>query len=181
MPKRYTPNDVEVAELLQNVMRLGIRTYGRVAEDGSSYIVPIRAQLCALGIAPKQATALLREADLPVSPYIKTKVPEPEPDPEAMVEAALEAAAMESARQEKLAKKAELEERANDRRWQLISTNSGKWGIWDNDGGSVISLYLTRQEAIDELARIRAGSSQAGVYHFGSRRLRQPELQGAHY
>jgi hypothetical protein len=66
-------------------------------------------------------------------------------------------------------------------RYHYIETNSNKAGIWDAQDGRVIALFLTKEEALDELARLRAGSSQVGVYNYGSRRLRTPDLQEVHY
>src|ERR1700674_2765388 len=102
MPAKFTIHDREIAAVLQGVKRCGIRTYCRVAEDGSTYVVPIRAQLVALGMAPKVATDLIREADLPVSlfsPNEPAEPPEPELDPKAIMLAALEAAAKEEERE----------------------------------------------------------------------------------
>jgi hypothetical protein len=181
---RFDVNSAEVQAVLLGVMKCSPQSYYRINPDGQHVIVPIRRELMeALNICPKSASKLLKDAAIPYAPFIHNppaEPVEPEPDPEAIMEAALEAEARETARQEKLAKKAELEERANSRRYQLVETNSGKFGIWQADEGRVIALFLTREEAIEEMARLRSGSSQAGLY-YGSRRQRLPELQGTHY
>lgn len=184
---RFDVNSAEVQAVLYGVVRSGPQTYHRINGEGQRTIVPIRRELMeTLNICTKSATKLLKEAAIPYAPY-RNEVqqqpvdPEPEPDSEAMMLVALEAAAKETTREEKLAKKAELEQRANSRRWQYIETSSGKCGIYDNDNATVVALYYTKQEAIEELTRLRTGSSQVGVYYYGSRTRRQPDLQEINY
>lgn len=182
---KFTVNSPGVQALVENTYRCSPQTYFRISEEtGECYVFAIRKAFIQLGMSAKTASRLLRDCDIPMAEFIRNDVQEPvepEPDQQAIMQAALEAAARESARQEKLSKKAELEERANSRRYQLIETNSGKFGIWQADEGRVICLYLTQEEAVEEMARLRSGSSQAGFYHYGSKRSRQPELQGTHY
>jgi hypothetical protein len=71
---KLTIDDEAVKNLLSSVYRRGVRTYCRIAEDGSMYVVPIRADLIKLGMSPKVAAELIKEANLP-------KTPEPEEDP----------------------------------------------------------------------------------------------------
>jgi hypothetical protein len=195
---RFTVNCPEIQALTLNTYRCSPQTYFRISEEtGECYVFAIRKAFIELGMSAKTASRLLRDCHIPTAEFIRNEPllapkgqlvsstcrtavepEEPEAEPQAIADAALQAGA---AREEKLAKKAEMEARANDRRWQLISTNSQKWGVWNNDGGRVIALYWTRQEADEELARLRAGSSQAGAYNYGSRRTRSPELEEVHY
>jgi hypothetical protein len=184
MPK-FTINDPEIAALLHDVRRCSGQTYYKInPETGEHYVYAIRKNLMNLGMSAKTATQVLKSADIPLIPFIRNEPPGPEkPEPsEAEIMAAIAASAAAAAKEAaKEAKKAAAEERANNRRWQYIETSSGKCGVYDNDNATVIGLYYTRQEAIDELPRLRAGSSQVGVYNYRSRKSRQPDLQEIHY
>ncbi len=177
---KFTVNSPGVQALVENTYKCSPKTYFRISEEtGECYVFAIRKAFIALGMSAKTASRLLRDCDIPTAEFIRNEVQpaaEPEPDPQAIMEAALEAAAKETAREEKLKKQAEAEARASSKRYQLIETNSGKFGIWHADEGRVICLYLTKEEADEELTRLRTGSSQAGFYHYGSRRSRQPDL-----
>jgi hypothetical protein len=63
--------------------------------------------------------------------------------------------------EEREAKKAKAEAAQHKKRFQLIETSSGKWGTWDGQNGTVTNIHWTREEALEELARLRSGGCQA--------------------
>jgi hypothetical protein len=71
----------------------------------------------------------------------------------------------EEEREEKLARQ---EEAANSKRYQYIETSSGKHGVWDDINGYVVFLAYTKEEAIEEMARLKTGRSYAVTYGGGS-------------
>ena len=147
-PSRFTVNSPEVQALAANTYRCSRQTYFRISEEtGECYVFAIRKAFIQLGMSAKTASRLLRDCEIPTAEFIRNEPvepPEPEPTPEE-IQAALEAAAAAAFKEaEREAKRVAAEERASSRRYQLIETNSNKYGIWDNDGGSVISLYWTR-------------------------------------
>ena len=68
-------------------------------------------------------------------------------------------------REERLARQ---EETANSKRYQYIETSSGKFGIWDGVNGYTVFLAYTKEEAIEEMARLQTGKSYAVTYAGGS-------------
>jgi hypothetical protein len=67
----------------------------------------------------------------------------------------------EEEREEKLARQ---EEAANSKRYKYIETSSGKHGVWDDINGYTVFLAYTKEEAIEELARLKTGRSYAVRY-----------------
>jgi hypothetical protein len=65
-------------------------------------------------------------------------------------------------------KAARLEEAANSKRYQYIETSSGKHGIWDDRDAYVVFLAYTREEAIEEMVRLKSGKSCTVIYAGGS-------------
>jgi hypothetical protein len=83
----------------------------------------------------------------------------------------------EDEREEKRLRKEEAE---NTKRYQLIQQGAYH-GIWDDSSAAVISLWHTKPEAVEELARIKAGRAYAGICNWGSyKQQRSKELQESH-
>jgi hypothetical protein len=70
--------------------------------------------------------------------------------------------------QERDEKAARQEEAANNKRYQYIETSSGKFGIWDDINGYTVFLAYTKEEAIEEMARLKTGKSCTVTYVGGS-------------
>jgi hypothetical protein len=51
------------------------------------------------------------------------------------------------------------EEVANSKRFQYIVTSSGKFGIWDGSDARIVALFQSKDEAIEELTRLKTGRS----------------------
>lgn len=143
----FTLNTPAVAKVLADVWRstIGGKTFYRI-EAGARVTYPIRQELVDLGMSPATATRLLLEAELPVAPF---KEPKPKPVTPA------ERCGPPPVSDEPPAR----ETKAEKARFQLITTSSGKWGAWDGTDARIISLFYDRNDAIAELARLRAGKS----------------------
>jgi hypothetical protein len=61
--------------------------------------------------------------------------------------------------EEKAEKEAVKDALANDGRFQLIRRSSGKFGVWDSITGTILSVFHTRAEAIEELIRLKTGKA----------------------
>jgi hypothetical protein len=153
----FTLDTPAVIEALTGVWRstLGGKTFYRIDESGAHVTCPIRRELIALGMGASTATKLLLNADLPVAPFVRTQPieqttappPAKRPGPPPISE------------EQRDEKRARAEEAQNSKQFQLIATNSGKFGIWDGTDARVLSLFYVQSEAIAELARLKAGKS----------------------
>jgi hypothetical protein len=144
---KFTLETPEVAALLTGVFRRGIRTYYRTDEAGKPYVYPLRRELAALGMCAKTATGLMQ--GVPFAPYVSNKPPAPE-------KPAKKSGPTEEEREAKVAAKEGV---AQSKRFQFITTNSGKFGVWDGVSGRILSLFSRQEDAIAELTRIKTGKS----------------------
>ena|ERR1700722_20050944 len=78
---------------------------------------------------------------------------------------------------EREGKRLKAEELENEKRYALVETRSGKHGIWDDDNATVVSLFWTKEEALEELARMRTGRAYAGCCNWGSYRKSPGQLE----
>jgi hypothetical protein len=175
----YDVNSPEIQSLLLGVYRSGPRSYHRLDADGKHDIVPIRKQLIALGMCSKTATRVLREADLPYEPFVRSEMQpaaEPEPDPQAMMQAALQAAAREREREEKRAKAAKAEAASIRKKYSLVRQGSYH-GVYNEDTGTQV-LFHSIEEAREHLSDLIHGKDSFKIYYGATgRKHYQQELQ----
>jgi hypothetical protein len=101
-------------------------------------------------------------------PVPTTETPSKKTGPKAM---------SEDEREEKRLRKEEAE---NTKRYQLIQQGAYH-GVWDDTSAAVITLWHTKAEAIEELAKIKSGRIYAGICNWGSYKpQRSKELQESH-
>jgi hypothetical protein len=143
----------EVQSLLVGVYKCSAQTYHRLdPETGKSTVYPIRRRLMELGMCSKTASLYLKKANLPLKLFARQGETAPAKAPKKCGPTPL----TEEEREEKRLAKESLAERT---RFQLITTNSGRYGVFDGFSGRVVSLFLDPEDAEAELTRLRSGKS----------------------
>ena len=61
--------------------------------------------------------------------------------------------------EEREAKEVEKEACANSKRFSLVRRNTGTFGVYDDLYGNLLSVFVTRAEAIEELQRRQTGKT----------------------
>ena len=184
---RYTPQSPEVVAILDGIWKSGVKTYYRIDADGKHIDVRIREELiAALGISSKLATRLLQLAELPCAPFVCTRVREKamtvvvadddeieldelddvEPDSPPLENVASPATSKVKRLtvEEREEKAARQEDALNDKRYSYVTTSSEKHGVYDGHDGRVVALFYSRDEAIEELLRLKSGKSCAVTF-----------------
>jgi hypothetical protein len=155
---KFTLESPEVQALLSGVFRCSPQTYFRICpETGKHFVYPIRKHLMALGMCSKTASLFLQKANLPFASFItNNREEEDSTPPEKPPKKSGPAPLTEQRRAEKAAANDAV---ANSKRFQFITTNSGRFGIFDGFSGKVIRLFLARSDAIEELIRLQTGKT----------------------
>jgi hypothetical protein len=172
---KLTADDPAVQEALQGVFRSNRTTFFRVSESGEHVHVSVFDLLRPLGISHGGISDLFKTFPFPELRYqseFMKKMAEVKSHRKVSGPKALS----EDEREEKRLLKEEAE---NTKRYQLVRQGSYH-GIWDDNSGSVISLFHSEAEAVEELARIKAGRVYGGCYPGGSR-SRSRESVEVHY
>jgi hypothetical protein len=173
---KLTADDPAVREALQGVFRSNRTTFFRVSESGEHVHVSVFNLLRPLGISHGGISDLFKTFPFPELRYqseFMKKVAEAKSHRKVSGPKALS----EDEREEKRLRK---EEADNTKRYQLIQQGSYH-GIWDDSNATVISLWHTKSEAVEELVRIKAGRAYAGLCNWGSYKpQRSMELQESH-
>jgi hypothetical protein len=150
----------QVQDLLVGICRCSPQTYYRVDESGRSIITPIRQRLMDdLGICSKTASLYLKIANLPITPFAQNQPDEADATPPA--KPAKKCGPTPLTEEEREEKAAARDAVANNKRFQFIETNSGRYGVFDGTSGRVVSLFPRPEDAVAELTRLKTGRSYA--------------------
>lgn len=149
---KFSIDSPEVRKILDGVTKSTGKGYFRIEESGKHTVVAARNELMRLGMGAATATHLLQSSHLPTAPFIYKRKSQARPvaerEPITEIEARLEVyepAPLETqpadrvvappapsrsgppplTEEEREAKAAKAEEKANGKRFQLIATNSG--------------------------------------------------------
>jgi hypothetical protein len=176
------PDDPVIIEALSPVHRSSQTIFFLIGDDGKHTTINVGERLHALGISWANVAMVIQRFPFKMLTYqspSKLAIAAGKGKPKGHgPQAAFEDTEDDGEVEEEVP---EIAGKKKRQRYVYIETNSGKYGVMNAEEGRVISLFLTRREALGELARLRAGSSQAGAYHFGSSRMRTQDLQEVHY